>query len=78
MIPTLAASATSVAVNDLIIPNNDNRVIVSLHMYSPYSFAMDINGTSSWGSASDKSSLDAEFDAIYNKFVKNGHSCSYW
>jgi endoglucanase len=74
MIPTIAASATSVAVNDLVIPNNDSRVIVSLHMYSPYSFAMDASGTSSWGSATDKSSLDAEFDAVYNKFVKNGRA----
>jgi len=74
MIPTYAATAQSVAVNDLVIPNNDNRIIVSLHMYSPYSFAMDIKGTSYWGSASDKSSLDAELDAVYNKFVKNGRA----
>jgi endoglucanase len=74
MIPTIAASATSVAINDLVIPNNDSRVIVSLHMYSPYSFAMDINGTSSWGSAADKASLDSEFDSVYNKFVKNGRA----
>jgi endoglucanase len=74
MIPTISASASSVAVNDLVIPNNDSRVIVSLHMYSPYSFAMDTGGTSNWGSATDKSSLDAEFDAVYNKFVKNGRA----
>ncbi len=74
MIPTHAASALSVAVNDLVIPNNDSRIIVSLHMYSPYFFAMDINGTSTWGSSSDKSSLDSEFDAVYNKFVKNGRA----
>ncbi len=73
MVPTVAASASSVTINDLIIPNNDNRVIVSLHMYSPYSFAMDQYGTSSWGSAADKISLDAELEAVSNKFVKNGH-----
>ncbi|WP_310937337.1 glycoside hydrolase family 5 protein [Clostridium sp. SHJSY1] len=73
MVPTVAASASAVTINDLVIPNNDNRVIVSLHMYSPYSFAMDINGTSSWGSTSDKMSLDAELEAVSNKFVKNGH-----
>lgn len=74
MIPTHAASAIPAAVNDLVIPNNDSRIIVSVHNYSPYNFAMNINGTSYWGSNSDKSSLDNEFDAIYNKFVKNGRA----
>jgi endoglucanase len=41
-------------------------------MYSPYFFAMDINGTSSWGSDSDKASLDSELDAVYNKFISKG------
>ncbi|QAA34456.1 glycoside hydrolase family 5 protein [Clostridium manihotivorum] len=72
MIPTYAAAALPVTYDSLVIPNNDKRVIVSLHMYSPYSFAMDINGTSYWGSDSDKAQLDTQFDAIYNKFVKNG------
>ncbi|TYQ14912.1 UNVERIFIED_CONTAM: endoglucanase [Acetivibrio alkalicellulosi] len=74
MIPTHAASAADVAVNDLIIPNNDDRIIVSIHNYSPYFFAMDANGTASWGSASDRDSLARELDALYNKFVKNGRA----
>ncbi len=74
MIPTIAASASSVAINDLVIPNNDSRVIVSLHMYTPNSFAMDANGTSTWGSDSDKSALDSEINIVYNKFVKNGRA----
>lgn len=74
MIPTHGASSLAAAVNDLVIPNNDSRVIVSLHSYSPYYFSMPIDGTSSWGSDSDKSALDAEFDQIYNKFVKNGRA----
>lgn len=74
MIPAHAASAIDVALNDLVIPNNDSRIIISIHNYSPYYFAMDVNGTSSWGSSSDKSSLAAEFDALYNRFVKNGRA----
>lgn len=73
MVPTLAASTTSVAVNDYVIPNDDKRIIVSLHMYSPYFFAMDQAGTANWGTATDKSELDSQFDAIANKFVKSGH-----
>ncbi len=72
MVPTYAASSVTAAVDDLVIPNNDKNCIVSLHMYSPYFFAMDINGTSSWGSDSDKASLDSELNAVYNKFISKG------
>ncbi|HEY9060359.1 MAG TPA: cellulase family glycosylhydrolase [Pseudobacteroides sp.] len=74
MIPAHAASAIDAALNDLVIPNNDNRIIISIHNYSPYYFAMDVNGTASWGTASDKSSLAGEFDVLYNRFVKNGRA----
>jgi endoglucanase len=74
MIPTISASDATVAVNALTIPNNDSRVIVSLHMYTPYEFSMDTNGTSYWGSNSDISSLNAELNSVYNKFVKNGRA----
>ncbi len=74
MVPPHAAAALDVTLNDFVIPNNDSRVIVSIHAYSPYYFAMDINGTSSWGSSSDKSSLSSELDALYNRFVKNGRA----
>lgn len=74
MVPPHAAAAMDVTLNEFVIPNNDNRVIVSIHAYSPYYFAMDIKGTSSWGSSSDQSSLSAEFDALYNRFIKNGRA----
>lgn len=74
MIPAHAASAIDVALNDLVIPNNDDRIIISIHNYSPYFFAMDVNGTASWGSSSDRSSLAGELDALYNRFVKNGRA----
>ena len=50
MIPTHGAAALTETMNDLVIPNNDSRVIVSLHMYSPYYFAMVANSTPTWGS----------------------------
>lgn len=71
MIPTYAASGMDTTINDMVVPN-DKNIIVSLHAYSPYFFAMDINGTNTWGSNSDKASLDSELDKYYNKFVANG------
>lgn len=74
MIPTHAASTVQAAMDDLVIPNNDDRIIVSLHMYSPYYFSMVYEQTAQWGTDSDKAELDSAFDAIYNTFVRNGRA----
>lgn len=72
MIPTHAATAIAAAQDDLVIPSNDSRIIVSQHTYWPYSFTMQEPGTASWGTTRDKSDCDAELDRIYDKFVRNG------
>jgi endoglucanase len=60
MMPTYAASTTQAALNDFKVPN-DKNVIASIHAYSPYFFAMDITSNiRTWGSGSDKYSLDSE------------------
>lgn len=70
MVSTYAASTNSTAMNDLIIPNDDPNIIVSLHSYFPYLFCL--GDETEWGTDADKNALDQEFDRIYNKFVKNG------
>jgi endoglucanase len=74
LIPTHAATAMEVAVNDLVIPNDDGRIMVSLHTYWPYNFTMNTgNGaTDQWGSNSDKNACDQELDRIYDKFCARG------
>ena len=71
MMPTYAASGTTVTINDYKIPD-DPRAIVSIHSYSPYSFALDAKGTSSWGTTADKVSLKQEMKLLYDKFISNG------
>jgi endoglucanase len=44
MIPTHAATAMEVAQNDLVIPENDKRIIVSQNTYWPYPFPMEDPG----------------------------------
>ncbi|AAK78801.1 endoglucanase [Clostridium acetobutylicum] len=73
MIPTYAASSDKISINGLKIPNNDKKILISLHAYIPYNFAMNVNGTSSWGSAKDKKELDSTLNAIYKKFGKKGY-----
>lgn len=71
MISTYAASTIPQAMNDLIIPNNDDRTIISLHSYFPFPFTLE--GTdSTWGTDNDKAQLEAEMDRIKTKFTDNG------
>ena len=40
MLPTYAASSAESAVKDFVLPENDNKLIVSIHAYLPYGFAL--------------------------------------
>ncbi|MFD0860597.1 glycoside hydrolase family 5 protein [Sungkyunkwania multivorans] len=71
MISTYAASTLPIAMNALVIPNNDQNTIVSLHSYFPFPFTLE--GTdATWGTDEDKAQLTAEMDRIKSKFVDNG------
>jgi endoglucanase len=75
MIPTCGNNGGSDAVNALVIPNNDSKIIVTVHNYSPYDFCLNQTGTTSWsGTSAERSALDSEFDVVYNKFVVNGRA----
>ncbi|MGX1929916.1 glycoside hydrolase family 5 protein [Flagellimonas sp. 2504JD4-2] len=71
MISTYAASAIQQAMDALVVPNDDERTIISIHSYFPFPFTL--GGTdSTWGTDSDKFLLDAEMDRIKEKFADNG------
>lgn len=72
MIPTHAAAAYDEVQDDLVIPEGDERIIVSQHTYWPYEFSMQKPGLSTWGSQEDKDACDTELDRIYNKFCARG------
>jgi endoglucanase len=67
MIPTYAASTFPEVMNDLVVPNNDPNVIISLHTYFPWAFAGLAEIT--WGTEDDKRALLAEFDKISEKWI---------
>ncbi len=71
MVSTYAASTVPIAMDELIVPNNDERVIISIHMYFPYRFCLE--GTqATWGTDTDKTDLDQEMDLIVEKFINKG------
>lgn len=67
MIPSWAASTVPAAMSDLTIPNNDPKIIISLHSYFPWAFAGEADVD--WGSDSDKQELRDELDKIKTKWV---------
>lgn len=73
MVPTYAASCISSTVNDFVLPQDtvQNKLIVSIHSYSPYNFALNSDGTSSFKD-SDKNGLQWEIQNIYNSFAAKG------
>jgi hypothetical protein len=71
MICTYAASTVQKAMDDLVIPNNDENIIISIHSYFPWFFCLE-GSQKTWGSDKDKSDMDHEFDRIFNTFVARG------
>ncbi|MBU5316224.1 glycoside hydrolase family 5 protein [Clostridium bornimense] len=74
LIPTYAASGSYEAIKDLIIPNSKN-IIVSIHDYFPYNFAMNCSdeyATDKWGSIDDKKELIERLNSFYYTFVLRG------
>ena len=69
MIPTYAASTTSSAMEDLVVPNDDPNIIISLHSYFPWSFAGQEDGTNIWGSDEEQAALENELDWIRDRWV---------
>lgn len=74
MVPTYAASSDPKTWKDFIIPDDD-KVIVSIHAYTPYNFALNLNGTSKWSAdnASDTAEVDNLMNNIYNYFISRGY-----
>lgn len=73
MIPPYAASSDPKTWKQFKIPK-DNKVIVSIHAYIPYNFALNSSGTSSWSTdnSNDTREIDYLMNNIYNYFISKG------
>ncbi|MCL2576681.1 MAG: glycoside hydrolase family 5 protein [Defluviitaleaceae bacterium] len=81
MVPTYAASSTSRAIQDFVLPedpaNTENKLIVSLHMYEPYNFALTRDYATArtlWSinNPDDTGPIIWGLDRAYNTFVSRG------
>ena len=74
MIPTYAASSDPKTWKDFVIPEDD-KIIVSIHSYTPYNFALNIGGTAQWSSENTRDTKDIDYliNNIYNSFISKGY-----
>jgi len=79
MVSTYAASSLAVAMNALTIPsdpqNSVNKIIVSIHAYEPYNFALNEKSpvnTWSVSRTSDTMPITERIDRAYNLFISRG------
>jgi len=77
LINTYGASAEQAAINGLTLPSDTayKKLIVSIHSYSPYNFALNADSpVNTWSESinSDKTAITSGIDRAYNKFVTNG------
>lgn len=77
--PGYAASPDGALYSGFVLPTdpvhqNDHRIIVAVHAYTPYSFALDAGGTSAWSadSVSDRNNLTGFMDQLFLQYTKQG------
>ncbi|MBQ8921452.1 MAG: cellulase family glycosylhydrolase [Oscillospiraceae bacterium] len=71
MMPGYAASSSAVAINDIVLPDDDH-LIVDIHGYAPYDFALNRTGTDSWNQSSGSYEIVSIFEAAKSKFLSKG------
>lgn len=73
MIPGLRAAVDSAIANEFKLPkdNSDGKLIISVHMYDPYDFAMQGGGSFEF-KPRHQSTLESSFDKLNTYFVSKG------
>lgn len=74
MIPSYAASFVPAAMDDFAVPEGDDKLIVSIHAYTPYEFALGEDLTKREFSPDGGSANDVIYlmDTLKTKFIDNG------
>lgn len=78
VIPGYCTSADGITNSGFVIPtdssNADPHIILAVHSYTPYDFALNNDGTDTWSSLkyNDTKEINDMMLTIYSKYVKNG------
>jgi len=80
MCPGYDASPEGALFSEFVLPKDTpemegkNRIIVSVHAYTPYNFALNLSGTSYFNAAKASSTrdIDAFMDKLYTRYIVKG------
>jgi len=75
LIPTHAASADAAPINDMWTPRNDDRVMVSVHSYTPYDLVLNTRSSRNTfdpNDPNDTRDIDALFERLDRRFISRG------
>ena len=74
MVPAYDASPANANRDSFILPADtaDNRIIVSVHAYTPYPFALQPGGVSSFGTTSQKTEIATFMNNLYTRYISQG------
>ena len=74
MVPGYDASPASALSEYFVKPTDsaDNRIIISVHAYTPYSFALQLDGTAEFGAQSQKQEIVSFMNQLYDRYIVNG------
>ena len=76
MLPGYDASVDGALSQYYVLPTDtvEDRLMVSVHAYTPYEFALNLKGTKSFSAASrsDRNSVSSFMDRLYRTFVAKG------
>ena len=76
LVPGVTASALTALTSQFKIPTDssqyENRILISVHNYSPAYFCFDCTDPNFSPTSSDAKSISNEFENLYNKFTSKG------
>jgi len=72
LLPTYAASSEDIALQELVIPTDDKNLIVSVHAYTPYPFAIVEDADVNTWKPEYKDIIEAMFERLDKHFLSLG------
>lgn len=72
MIKTIGARYNEEAIKDIVVPENDDRIVLAVHVYVPYEFCMVAHRDEYWGTKEDKKEISRIINDIANAAKEKG------
>ena len=74
MVPAYDAAPANAMRDSFVLPKDDadNKIIVSVHAYTPYDFALNLNGGGTFGTQAQKIDIVSFMNSLYNQYIMNG------